>query len=82
MEVERMSEQTTPTRELLTGCVQTLSEVNVRLQNIIDHFESRQEELDRLKAALARIETPASREASPPDCIEEYVAAGHRRRAA
>jgi ParB-like chromosome segregation protein Spo0J len=77
-----MSEQMTQTCELLTGCVQTLSEVSVRLQSIIDRFESRQEERDRLKAALARIQTPPVREASPPDRIEEYVVAGHRRRAA
>jgi hypothetical protein len=77
-----MSEQTTPTRELLTGCVQTLSEVSARLQSIIDRFESRQEELVRLNAALARIHTPSVREASPPDSIEDYVVAGHRRRAA
>jgi hypothetical protein len=81
-EVERMSEQMTQTCELLTGYVQTLSEVTVRLQNIIEHFEARQEELGRLKAALARIQTPLVREASPPDRIQEDVVAGHRRHAA
>jgi len=77
-----MSEQMTPTREVLAGCVRTLSEVSVRLQSIIDRFECRREELDRLEEALARIETPAGRRTSPPGGIGEYVAAGHRRHGA
>jgi len=77
-----MSEQAMPTRDVLAGCVQALSEVSVRLQSLIDRFEGRRVELDRLKEALARIETPVGRRTFPPGGIGEYVAAGHRRHGA
>src|SRR5262249_54623988 len=81
-EVKRMSEQTTPTRDLLIGCVQTLSEVSARLQSIIDRFEPGKEELGRLTAAWAGMHTPPVREVLPADSIEDDVVAEHRRRRA